>query len=73
VLEHGGRFLPIEVKLSDRPTARDARHLHVFLQEYGGRRGVVICTAPRPLKLTERVTAIPWQQLPAALASALAG
>jgi hypothetical protein len=28
---------PLEVKLGDRPTGRDTRHLHVFLDEYGGR------------------------------------
>jgi predicted AAA+ superfamily ATPase len=71
VLEHPGGLLPIEVKLGDRPTERDTRHLHVFLEEYGGRRGLVVCSAPRPLRLTRAVTAIPWPDLPAALASAL--
>jgi uncharacterized protein len=73
VLEHPGGFLPIEVKLGDRPTERDARHLLVFLEEYGGRHGLVVCSAPRPLRLTRTVTAIPWQQLPGALASAIGG
>jgi uncharacterized protein len=71
VLEHAGGFLPIEVKLGDRPTERDTRHLHVFLEEYGGRRALIVCSAPRPLQLTRLVTAIPWQQLPGALASAI--
>jgi len=73
VIEHPGGFLPIEVKLGDRPTERDARHLHVFLEEYGGRHGLVVCSAPRPLRLTRMVTAIPWQDLPVALASVVAG
>lgn len=71
VLEHPGGLLPIEVKLGDRPTERDTRHLHVFLAEYGGRRGLVVCSAPRPLHLTRMVTAIPWQELPGALADAI--
>jgi predicted AAA+ superfamily ATPase len=71
VIEHPGGFLPIEVKLGDRPTERDTRHLHVFLEEYGGRQGLVVCSAPRPLQLTRMVTAVPWQDLPGALASAL--
>jgi len=71
VIEHPGGFLPIEVKLGDRPTERDTRHLHVFLEEYGGRQGLVVCSAPRPLRLTRMVTAVPWQDLPGALASAL--
>ena len=73
VIEHPGGFLPIEVKLGDRPTERDTRHLHVFLEEYGGRQGLVVCSAPRPLQLTRMVTAVPWQDLPGALASALRG
>lgn len=72
VLEHPGGFLPIEVKLADRPTLRDARHLHVFLEEYGGQRGLIACSAPRPLQLSNSVTAIPWRDLPGALASELA-
>jgi predicted AAA+ superfamily ATPase len=73
VIEHPGGLLPIEVKLGDRPTERDTRHLHVFLEEYGGRQGLVVCSAPRPLRLTRMVTAVPWQDLPRALASALRG
>ena len=73
VIEHPGGLLPIEVKLGDRPTERDTRHLHVFLEEYGGRQGLVVCSAPRPLRLTRLVTAVPWQDLPGALASALRG
>jgi len=71
VIEHPGGFLPIEVKLGDRPTERDTRHIHVFLDEYGGRRGLIVCSAPRPLQLSRKVTAIPWQELPGALASTL--
>jgi predicted AAA+ superfamily ATPase len=72
VVEHPGGFLPIEVKLADRPTLRDARHLHVFLEEYGAQRGLIVCSAPRPLQLSNSVTAIPWRDLPGALASELA-
>lgn len=71
VIEHPGGFLPIEVKFGDRPTARDTRHLQVFLEEYGGRHALVVCTAPRALRLTAMVTAVAWQELPGALASAL--
>ncbi|MBI3447644.1 MAG: ATP-binding protein [Acidobacteria bacterium] len=69
VLEHEGRYLPIEVKLTDRPSERDARHLMVFLAEYGAKRGFVVCTTPRPVRLGRRVTAIPWQELPALVSS----
>jgi predicted AAA+ superfamily ATPase len=63
VLEHEGAYLPIEVEMTDRPSLRDARHVLVFLEEYKARRGFVLCTAPRPIQVHPRVTAIPWQQL----------
>lgn len=72
VLEHERTFVPIEVKRTDRPGARDARHIGVLLEEYKAKRGFVICAAPRPLRLGPGVTAIPWQELPDVVA-ALAG
>ncbi len=67
VVEHQGRHLPVEVKLTDRPTMRDARHLRVFMKEYRSRRGLIVCTAPRPLVVAPGVTAVPWQDLPSIL------
>jgi hypothetical protein len=63
ILEHEGAYLPIEVKLTDRPTERDARHLVVFMEEYKTMSGLVVCTAPRPIRLGRNVTAVPWQDL----------
>jgi predicted AAA+ superfamily ATPase len=63
VVEHHGRYLPIEVKFTDRPSARDARHLDVFLDEYSSASGLVVCSAPRKTRLGPRVTAVPWQAL----------
>lgn len=71
VLERHAGYLPIEVKLGDRPTERDARHLDIFLKEYGGKHGLIVCSTPRPLRLTRMVSAIPWQDLPDALAGML--
>jgi predicted AAA+ superfamily ATPase len=71
ILEHEGSYLPIEVKLTSRPTERDARHVTVFLKEYKMKQGFVICTAPRPVRLSARVIAIPWQEMPE-VASAIA-
>lgn len=67
VVEHHGRLVPIEVKLTDRPAEADARHLATFLDEHKAQAGFVVCTAPRPLRLSEAVTALPWWELPAAL------
>jgi len=69
VLEHEGTYLPIEVKLTDRPTQKDVKHLAVFMDEYEARAGLVVCTAPRPIQLTRNVRAIPWFDLPKVVAA----
>jgi hypothetical protein len=64
ILEHEGAYLPIELKLTNRPTERDARHVTVFLKEYKMKQGFVICTTPRAVRLSAHVTAMPWHELP---------
>jgi len=67
VIEHQGKYLPIEVKLSALPVERDSRHLRVFMKEYRARRGWIVCTTPRPMVVAPGVTAVPWQDLPSIL------
>ena len=65
VLVAEDRWLPVEVKWTDMPTRRDARHLETFLAEYRqAQEAVIICRTPRPLKLGRKITALPWQELP---------
>jgi predicted AAA+ superfamily ATPase len=60
------RWLPVEVMWSDAPTDRDARHLLTFLAEHPRtRKGVVVCRTPRRFALGGKVTAVPWQEIPA--------
>lgn len=62
VVDRDGRYLPIEVKWSDSPDERDARHLNCFLGEYPeADHGLVVCRTPRRIRLGPRVTAVPWQ------------
>jgi predicted AAA+ superfamily ATPase len=65
IVERAGRYIPIEVKHTERPTPSDARHVLDFLAEQGPKapHGFVICRTPRPLKLHDRVTALPWASL----------
>lgn len=57
-------YLPVEVKWSDAPSHREARHLETFLGEYAkAKEGFVVCRTPRAFKLSPRITAIPWQDL----------
>jgi hypothetical protein len=51
--------------LTENPRPTDARHLELFLDAYAARakHGFLICRVPRAMKLTDRVTALPWQEL----------
>lgn len=62
IIEQGGRYTPIEVKWTEKPDIRDARHLLNFLAEHSDHaaHGYVVCRCRRPAKLSECVTAIPW-------------
>jgi predicted AAA+ superfamily ATPase len=69
VVEAGGAYTPVEVKWTDTPGPRDARHLEVFLDEYReAQRGFVVCRTPRRTSISKRVTALPWQEIGAVLA-----
>lgn len=64
VLEKEGRYIPIEVKWTDRPTLADAKHLALFKQEYPEFQvAYVVCQTPRKMKLAEKIYALPWQEL----------
>jgi len=62
IIEHGGRFAPVEVKWTERPALTDARHLLTFLREHPNKakQGYIICRCDRPLRLHDQVTALPW-------------
>jgi predicted AAA+ superfamily ATPase len=58
------RWVPVEVKWSDAPAERDARHLQTFLSEYPkAREGFVVCRTPRRFKIAPKITAVPWQEI----------
>lgn len=62
IVEHKHKLVPIEVKWTERPSLKDARHMLKFLQEKRGQaiHGYLICRCPRPLRLHENITALPW-------------
>lgn len=65
ILEFEGHLTPIEVKWTENPSPKDARHLRTFLSEHPSKtsEAYVVCRCPRPAKLAENVTAIPWWML----------
>ncbi len=65
VIEKHHKFLPIEVKWTENPNMHDCRHLKKFLQEYSCLDlAYVVCRTPRKRLLSERIMALPWQELP---------
>ncbi len=64
IVERENQYTPVEVKWTENPTIRDARHVHAFVEEYpNSSRGYVICRIPRAQKLSDTVTALPWKEL----------
>ena len=59
-------WLAVEVKWSEMPDERDARHLRTFMAEHPkAREAVVVCRTPRRFKIAPKITALPWQEIPA--------
>lgn len=64
IIEKERQYTPIEVKWTENPSARDARHILTFIEEYSNSsKGYVICRIPRAQKLTDNITALPWQEI----------
>ena len=62
IVELDNTLVPIEVKWTEHPASQDARHLIKFLEEHpeAAPRGYVVCRAPQPMEIQEKVTALPW-------------
>ncbi len=64
VIDAGGAYIPLEVKLTENPAPGDIRHLEVFLSEYKSTKpGFRVCQVTRKAKLSEKVFALPWQSI----------
>ncbi len=64
VLQAGRRLLPIEVTTTARPSARDLRGLHTFLDTYAEVPfGILACQCEAPLVLSSRLLALPIASL----------
>ena len=65
VFEHEKKWIPFEVKWTEKPDFKSIRHLEIFIQEYSSfsSKGYVVCRAPRRYKLSSKIEAIPWQEL----------
>ena len=62
VLE-GDSLTPIEVKWTTKPSTKDARHLYQFLDDYGLKKGYIVCRIDEDRKIDDRITALSWRNL----------
>jgi uncharacterized protein len=64
IVEAPDEAIPVEVKWTDKPSVHDAKHVEKFLALHAdlSKRGYVVCRCPRRQKLTDRVTALPWNE-----------
>lgn len=64
VVERPERTIAVEVKWTDRPSLRDVTGLVSFLRDHPRvGQGFVICRAPRPVRLSPSILALPWHHL----------
>ncbi|MGB4587223.1 MAG: ATP-binding protein [Rectinemataceae bacterium] len=65
IVENSEEIIPIEVKWTESPGVRDARHLRTFIREHSPRckRGIIISRCPHKLALDENIIALPWWEL----------
>ena len=61
ILEENGTLYPVEIKLTDKPTANDAAAFTLLDKVTGKVRGpgAVLCTCPMPGRLRENLMALP--------------
>jgi predicted AAA+ superfamily ATPase len=66
VLEIAGKYIPIEVKWSEAPNARDYKYLERFLVEYDNAdEGYIICRTPNRYSISSGnkiITVLPWNE-----------
>lgn len=63
VLDIAHRYIPIEVKWSNKADIHDARHLKKFIHEYQTDLAYIICQTPHRYQLTENIIVLPWQEI----------
>lgn len=63
VLDYAQHYIPIEVKLTDKPGKHDARHLKKFQSIYPVKKAYIVCQTPHPYLIDKNILALPWQAI----------
>jgi hypothetical protein len=75
IIQAGGHFIPIEIKLTATPAIRHLEPLNKFRELAGDgtiATGVLVCRVEQPQPLPQGNLALPWQQFPVWLQEQLA-
>jgi uncharacterized protein len=64
VIEMPDEVIPVEIKWTDTPKIGDVRHINNFLKLHSSiaQRGYLICRIDKPRKLSDQITALPWNR-----------
>ena len=64
IIDIAHRYIPVEVKWTDKPNSSDVKNIHKFMHEYPtADRAYVICRTPQRYSISKNVTALPWQDV----------
>jgi predicted AAA+ superfamily ATPase len=65
IIDMGQKVIPIEIKASKKVAFSEIKGLSIFLDEYCKvtDKGYVVTLGSRPEKLTNKITAVPWNYL----------
>ena len=63
IIQTDDEIIPIEIKYTNTPQNEHIKHLQIFMDEYGCKRGFLIGNFKETLKLTKDIYAIPWSEI----------
>lgn len=66
ILEINGTLFPIEIKAKSNPTRNDGKAIGTLRECFPKERigpGLILCAVPSPIRLDERLFAVPWWML----------
>lgn len=63
IIQKEDEIIPIEIKYTNNPQKKHIKHLEIFMEEYKCKKGYLVGTFTRAMKLTDKITAIPWKEI----------
>ena len=65
IIECWDKYVPIEVKWTEYPDRKDARHLEWFMKENSKKveKAYIICRCKMPMEISENIIAVPYHLL----------